>query len=452
MSAPDLRVGAAWLAGGFAIRSAAYLGTALVLARLLGPADYGQLSLFIALSAGVAYLAGSWPVLAVPVLVAEKQSLAAALRGAMAVSGAAATFLFVLALPFALSLESPATAVAALAIYAVALLVLQAVYGLWQTQERMPPIAAAQGAERVIALAAVGALAAGGAATLVGARFAVTAGAVAVAVVALAGPLRRSGALRAHTGRSAQAVLRAVGALAIVAACSYGVAYVDVLVLGALRGDRDVGVYAVAYQVFTFVLQLGSLWTIVALPRQAREVVVGNAVEAMLPRKRLLPAVRLWAGGVLIVACAAAVGLEPLFGSPYSEAVGPLMLLLSSAGVLAVYFACVPVLIAQRRTRWLAQLSIAGIVVNIVGDLVLIPWIGIWGPAVATGLQNLGVTTALAVSTLGPGGARSALLGSMLPVTTMALLAGSQSGPVVAAAAMVGFVVMAAGLRGTVGR
>ena len=61
--------GFSWLALGYLGRTLAYLSLTTILARSLDPGAFGRLSVFLAVGAGIAALAGSWPFLSVPLLV-----------------------------------------------------------------------------------------------------------------------------------------------------------------------------------------------------------------------------------------------------------------------------------------------------------------------------------------------------------------------------------------------
>ena len=56
------------------------------------------------------------------------------------------------------------------------------------------------------------------------------------------------------------------GTQGIVNAASYGVAWVDIYLLAAFKPDSDVGIYSLAYQIFSFVTQLATCWLVAALP------------------------------------------------------------------------------------------------------------------------------------------------------------------------------------------
>jgi len=391
-----------WLAGGYAVRSLAYLASAALLARALGPAGFGRLSLFMALAAAVGYLAGAWPFLALPSAAAQGRALGPVFRGAVVLAAAAAAACTIVVLPLAVvMLDAGPLDVLLLALYAAGLLGLQAVYGLLWARGRMPAMAATQAGERLLTLILIGLVAAVAGLTVTGAELALALAAVMLAVAGLA--LVRERAPREAPGTlDRRALLRLVGPMAVVTSASYAVAWIDVVILGALASDADVGRYALAYQAFTFVSQLAALSIVAALPRHARRAAAGAGSSAeLVPADRLLGLSAAWAAVAALFAVGGAVALEPLFGAGYGDGTGPLALLLAGLALTAPYYALVPAVVALERTSPLAVISVVSVIVNLVLGVALVPVVGIWGPAVATAAQALVATGALAIRELG---------------------------------------------------
>src|SRR4051794_25410177 len=278
-----------WLSAGYLVRSLAYLGTAAFLARALGPASFGHLSLFMALAAAIGYLAGSWPFVALPVMAAEGLSVRSVLVPSFKVAALAALACSAVVLPLgAVLISANGGEIALLAVYAAGLIGLQALYAAFQAHGRMPAIGVAQASERVLTLLALGLLAAVAGASIRRAEIALAGAAV---VVFAAGFLLPAGPAMGSRGRQVaiREVLAAAGAMAIVTACSYLVAWIDILVLGAFKSDHEVGIYALAYQLFAFVVQLAALSIVAALPRHARRAASGSRdAGEFVPFGRLL--------------------------------------------------------------------------------------------------------------------------------------------------------------------
>lgn len=400
--APGFTADVSWLSAGYLVRSLAYLGTAAFLARALGPAGFGHVSLFMALAAAIGYLAGSWPFVTLPVMAAEGHSIRSILVPASKVAALAALACAAVALPLgAVLISADAGEIALLALYAAGLIGLQALYAAFQAHGRMPAIGVAQASERLLTLAVLGLLAVAAGASIRQAEIALAGGAV---VVCAAGFLLPSGPDLGSGGRrvTMRDVLAAAGAMAVVTACSYLVAWIDILVLGAFKSDHEVGIYALAYQLFAFVVQLAALSIVAALPRHARRAASGSSDAGdFVPVGRLLDSTRVWAAGVAF-AGAVGVALAPLaFGSDFERSAAPLALLLAAAAILAPYYALVPVAVALRKTRILAGLSIGAAAVNLALDVALVPVVGLWGAVIATVAQSLVASVALTGLTLG---------------------------------------------------
>jgi len=219
-----------WLWSGYVLRSVAYLGVVALLGRLLGPSGYGSVSLFIAVATGIGYVAGSWPFLSLPVLVARGASLGRTFGTALLVACAGAVVAAAILLPFAGSLINGGPAIVATACaYALGLILLQGLYGVFQTRGEMHGIAAAQTGERVLSLAVLGALSAVAGLTVGRADAAIAASACAVAALGLCA---RRHALRARPGApvSVRKITHAVGPMAVVATCAYVIASIDLFV------------------------------------------------------------------------------------------------------------------------------------------------------------------------------------------------------------------------------
>lgn len=396
-----------WLWAGYAGRALVYLGLVLVLTRALGASGFGALSLFLAVTLGVSQVAGSWPFLAVPVLSAHGRSIGAAFRPAAYVAAMATAGALMVALPISFLIHSRApTSLASVVGYSVALVGLQGIYAVLQTEGRMSGIAAVQTAERgaalVLALAVTGFFTL----TVLGSEAVLAVASIGTCTVAYVWIGRRQGLFRSQAGdipdHLVSTVMHAVGAMGIVSVCSYGVAWVDVFILAAFRSNADVGVYSLAYQVFTFVVQLGSLWAVATLPEHARSAAAGESLSRQLPAGRVLSAAALWSAVVAATAVGAAIVLPYAFGSDFDAAVTPLMVLLAGSGIGAAgYFLVLPALIASGHAKLLAKVSVVAVAINLTLDLLLVPGLGVLGPAIATVAQTLFATAAICVFALG---------------------------------------------------
>jgi O-antigen/teichoic acid export membrane protein len=430
-----------WLSSGYVTRSIAYLAIVVLLGRLLGANGYGDVALFVAVSSGIGYLAGGWPFLALPVLAARGEAIGPTFRAALltALAGAAVTAAVLLPLSPSLIHGGPGVMLI-ICVYALAIIVLQGLYAVFQTRGEMRGIAATQTAERAVSLALLGAIAAVSDLTVARANLALASAACLTAAAAFLSRrhvLRFSGAARVGTKR----IVRSVGPMAIVGVSTYVIASIDVLILAAFRSRHDVGVYALAYQIVMFVMQFGSLWIVATLPHHSRAAAEGADERTLLAPRELVPTLLLWNAIVAASAVAAAVAVPFVIGHEFVAGLGPLMLLLASVVPLGAYFAAVSVAIAVDRTRLLAVISVAGALINVVLDVTLVPVIGIWGPAVATSGLNVFAVVVTVWALVGRRTMSAIVLRTALPATALLVLAISPRNPfllallVVAAAA-----------------
>jgi len=380
-----------WLWAGYLGRSLAYLAILLILTRELGAAGFGQVSLFMAVGLGVAAIAGSWPFMALPMLVNKGRGLLGVLNAATRTAAVATFACLAIAIPLsAVFISSATVTLSALVIFAIALVGLQGVYGVFQAQGRMRQIAAVQTSERLLTLVLL-------AATLilwkgsVGAAEAILASGSSIVLLVLI--WRFPGRRKALRGEPEdfhwRELTQAVGPMGVVNACAYGVAWLDVFILAAMRGDTAVGVYALAYQIYTFVLQLASLWIVATLPRHARSSHHGISPVEQLPVAWLEAGVRVWGSLVVLGCIVVSVVLTAVFGQDFSGAARPLAILLCGATLLAAYLAVTSVLIAAGEVALILKVSLICVSINLLLDVALIPLVGLLGPAIATTAQTL---------------------------------------------------------------
>jgi len=380
-----------WLWAGYAGRSLAYLAVTILLTHSLGPHGFGELSLFMAFGLGVASLAGSWPFLAIPILANRGRRVAEIFRPAIHLAAIGTLACLVLALPLAWKILAPSAAVLLmLSIYAAALVSFQGLYGVFQAESRMREIATVQTGERVLTLAILLAIVFASTITVRLAEGTLAAAAVAASGIAYLTLVKREDLFGDGPDLSLdwRTVLKTIGAMGIVNAASYGVAWIDIYLLAAFKPDADVGIYSLAYQVYTFALQLASLWIVATLPRHAKSHHAGIPLAEQLPRETMLMGIRVWASLIGFGAVIAAPALAAVFGSSFTDSAQPLMILLVGASFLAAYLAVVSALIAADESPLIARVSIVCVALNIAIDIALIPTVGLIGPAIATTVQS----------------------------------------------------------------
>jgi stage V sporulation protein B len=391
----------------------------------------------------------------VPVLGARSKSISAAFRPAAIVATLATLATLAVALPIAVMIMSSApVSLLALIVYAIALVGLQGAYSVLQTEGRMRGIAGLQTVERLTGLVAL--LLVSVFATLTvhssEALLAVAAAATCITAFAFVTPEALRGKSNDFPDHLVSTVMKAVGAMGIVSICAYGVAWVDIFVLNAFKSHVDVGTYSLAYQVFTFTVQLGSLWAVAALPRHARSEVAGEDLLNRLPMGRTLTVTRLWSAVIPALAVVAVFVLPVVFGANFKQAVVPTTILLAGAIYLAGYFAVLPAFVAGGRTRFLAKVSVFAVAINIGLDIALVPVLGFNGPAIATAAQTVFGAGALLWGALGLSKAVAVLVAGTPSAVAVAALAVDPHSPVLialtVAVALLSFAWGASGLRG----
>ncbi len=397
----------AWLWAGYVGRAAAYFGLIVVFTRELGPDGFGSLALFLAVTLGVSQVAGSWPFLAVPVLSAQGRTIGAAFRPSAYVAVLATAAALLIAVPISFALQSRAAiSLLAVVVYSLALVGLQGLYAIQQTEGKMAGIAVLQTADRLLALFLAFAGAALFTLGVLDAEVLLTAASVVSCVVAFVIVGRRHRLFRRLADETpdhpVSAVMGAVGAMGIVSLCSYGVDWADIFILAAFRSNAEVGIYSLSYQIFTFVAQLATLWAVVALPAHARSTASGHDLIDQLPLPRLTAYAGLWAALISSAGVCSVIFLPIAFGPAFADAVTPLLVLLAGSGIFAaVYFAVLPGLIAAGRSGLVAKVAGGSVAINIALDLALVPILGVLGPALATVGQSLFGTIVLAGIVLG---------------------------------------------------
>lgn len=165
--------------------------------------------------------------------------------------------------------------------------------------------------------------------------------------------------------------------------------YSDTLLLRPLRGEEDVARYAVAYRLMTFALMVPVLGSQVVFPVLARcaaksDELLGKAVERATYYFAYLAAA---ASATLLALAEPILGL--VFGDRYRES-APVLRLLALAMVV-VYFAYphTTALIAAGRGGLFTRLTLLAAGFNVLANLVAIPRFGPIGAAATTLLTEL---------------------------------------------------------------
>lgn len=380
------------------ITSVALFATGVVVARTLGPAETGVYNLLTFTIVVLVTLASSGIGIAATKYAGQydseeqREQVAAIIRFGIRASALAALVcagVLVLAAPglaaaFDLPGESALFVLAALA--AVPLAVRRAVEGSLQGLQRQAvllPLALAQGLALLGASAGVLA-AGGGVAELVLVQFAVG---LAVLVLFLL-TLRRTGrSSRARLDRPMRSrMLSYAGSITALSALDLIVwQRSEVVLLGIFASAEQVAYYSIAFAVAEAVQQAVPQAIHSALfPTQSRALETGDQAYFQAAYET---SARILALVTVPVAVSGSILAGPLivtfYGEAFSEAVLPLQVLLFSAGIGRVGYACGAVMYATERVRLMLTLTLALAVLNLALGLALVSNLGLVGAVVA---------------------------------------------------------------------
>lgn len=162
--------------------------------------------------------------------------------------------------------------------------------------------------------------------------------------------------------------------------------YADALFISKLLSTRDLGVYSVATQINGIALQLPTLANTLLLPliitllKESGHGRLLNYFRNVLPSATLL-----WGVTCTVLAFAAHYVLPPIFGDEFTASLLPLWILLASSVVampIAVGYAA---LSNATSTTYISMCAaVCAAAVNVLGNAILIPKLGIAGCALAS--------------------------------------------------------------------
>lgn len=172
-----------------------------------------------------------------------------------------------------------------------------------------------------------------------------------------------------------------IGVAALLAQVYYNF---DQILLGILKDDATVGWYSAAYRVVTLLLSGTFLLAATYQPVLARLLATDR--EAFARHVRRLSAAALLLGVVppVIVAAGALPIVRVLYGREFDPAAGPLALLMASMPLAYLGVAYTTILVAAGKQARMMVATAAGAAANVVGNLLLIPPLGMTGAAIAT--------------------------------------------------------------------
>lgn len=165
------------------------------------------------------------------------------------------------------------------------------------------------------------------------------------------------------------------------------VRWVDVTIINHYLDLESVGTYAIAYQISTFIGMATASITSVVFPAIVSYKSKGQLdrihtfLDAIIPQAMLG-----WNVFLAIVCLVIQFALPALLGEAYHASVWPLQILLVGLGFNAIGRLYTGVTNAFDLLKHVALLSVGVGAINVVGDVLLVPRIGIEGAAISTAL------------------------------------------------------------------
>lgn len=170
----------------------------------------------------------------------------------------------------------------------------------------------------------------------------------------------------------------------------------DVVLIGALLEKRDVGLYVVGLSLAELPLRVPDAVGLVLFPRLAAARAGTSEREVVSTVSRHVLFVTLLASVALFLLAPWFIG--GLFGSQFQDAYAPARILLPGGLALALWKVLAQDLIARGRPNAYSFSAFCSLVAMVVGCLVLVPWLGLAGGALASSLAYLTAAVTLFVA------------------------------------------------------
>jgi O-antigen/teichoic acid export membrane protein len=209
----------------------------------------------------------------------------------------------------------------------------------------------------------------------------------------------------------AKGIFAAALPLGLSGLCAQTYFYVDNLFVRAIEGPEAVGVYNIGVRILGFSIMVALFASMAALPWFTREHAEQRLGEAIARLAQPLFALAGLGAGVLFPWCEELLGL---FGPDFVAGGPSLRWLLSAVCVIYLGAALMTAVVSTGRTRSMLTITSSGLLLNLVGNALLVPRLGIEGAAIATLATEaavvIGATLALARLGVRPFGGRRAAL------------------------------------------
>jgi O-antigen/teichoic acid export membrane protein len=179
--------------------------------------------------------------------------------------------------------------------------------------------------------------------------------------------------------------LRATIPLGLGALCQQLYFWIDNVFIRVQLGEEALGLYNLPVRLFSFAILVAVLAPGAALPWLAREHAKGQLGQAV--SRLALPLLALGAGVAGFLSGAASFALE-LFGESFPAAESTFQYLLMALVFVHAGALLTTAIIATGQTRALLFITVAALLINVVGNAIAIPYMGIDGAAIATSLTE----------------------------------------------------------------
>jgi len=166
---------------------------------------------------------------------------------------------------------------------------------------------------------------------------------------------------------------------------AYVVNWIDLIVIKRYSPIADVGIYSLAYQGMTALQQISMVISVVSTPMMVSFLVIGRKDLILRYVERIVPQGLLaWNILVCVVTLSAFYLIPKIFGIDFAASATPFALLMAgmSWNILNTFYSSV--MTAYELIKQSMGIGIVIALLNLVGDLVLVPGLGICGASLAT--------------------------------------------------------------------
>lgn len=184
-------------------------------------------------------------------------------------------------------------------------------------------------------------------------------------------------------------------------ACAVSIySHIDTLMLGFLKGDVEVGYYNAAMKVKTILVSVMTSLSVVLLPRASYYLTKGKNAEFYdISKKSMNFSAMFSIPLVAFFVIYAQPAIMFLAGSAYQAAIAPMQLIMPSLFLIAMSYPLgIQVLVPLGKEKIVLCSEIAGAIVNVLVNILLIPKFGVAGAAISNVCAEFTVLTVQFVS------------------------------------------------------